>query len=188
MNKYEKFLLHNQVGAGLGPYYRSTLQVQRGRGLGSIFSSIYAALKPWIVSGSKALGHEVLRSGHEVLQNLGNGGAGGDKTIDVLLKEQGIKSLQNLTQKATNALSGRGIKRKRQAASSISCVRAKQVKRTPRRKKTAKKKKPKKKKKKVQKNKKTVSKKKKKTQKTAKTAQRKRKPKANKNLISELFG
>lgn len=125
MNKYETYLLQ-QVGSGIGPYYRNSLQVQRGRGLGSIFSSIYQALKPWIVSGSKALGHEVLRSGKEVIQGLSNDSS---KPIDVLLKEQGVKSFRNLSEKAARAMSGQGVyKRKRKAENDLNLIRAKQLK------------------------------------------------------------
>lgn len=124
MNQYERYLL-NQVGSGIGPYYRSSLQVQRGRGLGSVFSNLYRVLKPWIVSGSRALGQEVLRSGKEVIQNIDS-----DKPINLLLKEQGIKSLRNLTEKAANAMSGRGINinLKRKIANDFTHARAKQLK------------------------------------------------------------
>lgn len=124
MNQYERYLL-NQVGSGIGPFYRSSLQVQRGRGLGLVFSNLYRILKPWIVSGSRAFGQEMLRSGKEVIQNIDS-----DKPISSLLKEQGIKSLRNLTEKAANAMSGQGINinLKRKIANDFTHARAKQLK------------------------------------------------------------
>lgn len=110
MSRYDRYFL-NQIGGApeIGPVYRRHAFIQRGRGLGNIFTNLIKFLRPYIYSGTKAVGQEVLRSGSEILGNLGT------QPIQELLKSQRDKSVKNLALKAEHKLnklnsSGRGIK------------------------------------------------------------------------------
>lgn len=107
MSRYEKYYA-NQIGGNVSDYvYKRRIHFQRGRGLGNVFSSLLSFLRPYIVSGSKALGKEFFRSGTEILDNLGS------QPIKELLKQQSSKSLNNLARLNGNFPKsvGKGIKR-----------------------------------------------------------------------------
>jgi len=65
----------NQAGRGLftpgiGPVYSDLLYPQRGHGIGNIFGSFLRSVRPLLWSGSKAVGHETLRTGGKILTDI----------------------------------------------------------------------------------------------------------------------
>jgi hypothetical protein len=86
-----------------------------------VFSGIIKFLSPYLLSSTKALGKEVLRSGSELLSDLGT------QPISKLLQHQGKKSAKNLADKATAGLkrmsgdimTGDGIKRRKANVDSV---------------------------------------------------------------------
>lgn len=175
MSQYDRFFAGSQIGgrsSNVGPIYKARIHYQRGRGLSDVFLGLYRFIKPFLVSGSKALGKEALRAGNEILENVGT------QSISSLLKEQGNKSLQNLTEKAKTKLnemqesnlSGKGIKRRQITVNELIASLSKPRKTTKRR--TTKKTKAKSPNKKTKKTsaKKTTKKTKKRSTKTSKAA------------------
>ena len=99
-----------QLGSGPGPYYMSHYRVQRGRGFwGSALRSIWGFLKPLIgpVAG------EGLRTASNITQDVISSPG---RSLEDIARQRGREGIQNLTDKAVKALSGRGKKRKRKAA------------------------------------------------------------------------
>lgn len=104
----------------IGPIFRLRHR-QEGRGLGNFFSSIFKYISPYILSASKAVGKEALRSGTEFISDIGS------KPLTEIFSEQKKKVLGNLTQAAENKLrkmregqSGLGLyKRRRKNISNV---------------------------------------------------------------------
>lgn len=124
MSHYDRYFSKRQIGRGvddIGRVYRAPqFHFQRGRGLSDVFGGIIKFITPYLISSSKALGKEALRSGSEILGNLGT------KPIGELLKQQKDKSISNLAQKTGNKLkrmgeemSGEGIKRRKRNTASV---------------------------------------------------------------------
>lgn len=117
MSHYERYFNRYQTGRGIndiGPVYRATHHIQRGRGLSGILSTIIKYISPFLLSSTKAIGQEALRSGSEILQNLGN------KPIADLIKGEAMRSGKSLAdrtgrtlKKMSDEMSGEGIKRKK---------------------------------------------------------------------------
>lgn len=102
MSQYDQFFSQVQIGRGIsdiGPIYKSRAVFQRGRGLSSVFQGLLRILRPYIASGTKALKKEGFRAASEILGKVGQG-----QPIRNILKEQGNKSLMNLSEKAGNKL------------------------------------------------------------------------------------
>lgn len=118
MSEYDQFFT-NQLGSSphFGDLYKTNRYYQRGRGLGDALSGIIRFLTPLFLKGTKAVGAEALRSGSEILSNLGS------KPLNELLKDQKDKTITNLTEKAMNKLkrvqTGKGIKRRRTTSSKV---------------------------------------------------------------------
>lgn len=103
MSRYDNlFSKKVQRGRGIsdiGKVYRAPrMHLQRGRGFSDVFSGILKFITPYLISGSKAVGKEVLRSGAEILSNVGS------QPFGSLLKQHGKQSLKNLTTKAGDKL------------------------------------------------------------------------------------
>lgn len=102
MNHYSRVFLDQTGGGGtpgnFGNIYRREYKIQRGRGLGEVFTQLLRLIGPSILSGSKTIGKEILRSGGELIERFG------EKPVKELLKEQGRKSIQVLGDKAENKL------------------------------------------------------------------------------------
>src|SRR5690349_20408018 len=126
MTHYERYFNrgYTQHGSGIGEIghlYKSSSHIQRGRGLSNVFSGILRFLSPYLIKSGKAIGEEALRSGTEIVVNLGTDSLGN------LFKKQGVKSAANLSEKVGNELkrvgsqmNGEGIKRRRRSASKAS--------------------------------------------------------------------
>lgn len=122
MSHYVKYFGGELTGRGvnnIGPVHQSFRFKQRGRGLSSVFQGIFRFLSPYILSSTKAIGNEALRSGADLLQNLGK------KPIKELIRDQRDISLKNLVDKAENKMremtkqTGGAIKRRANVTSLI---------------------------------------------------------------------
>lgn len=122
MSRYDNVFSKRSVQRGrgladIGKVYRAPrMHFQRGRGFSDVFSGILKFITPYLISGSKAIGKEALRSGAEILSNVGS------QPFGSLLKQHGKQSLINLSSKAGEKLkriggddnmSGGRIKRQR---------------------------------------------------------------------------
>lgn len=101
-SRYLKYY-NNQIGGGggevdFGSLFRVTPRIQRGRGIGNLFSGLFRYLKPFIYSGLNAVKGEAIRQGGNIIQNIGT------KPFSELLKESGVEGLHNLSEKAVNKL------------------------------------------------------------------------------------
>ena len=65
---YEQYYL-NQAGHGYNPVFAGS-RMQRGHGLGSIFSGLFKAATPLLKRGAKALGKQALSTGMELANDL----------------------------------------------------------------------------------------------------------------------
>lgn len=118
MSRYEGYFLNAQKGgriSDIGDVYRSSRYLQRGRGIGDVFSGMIKWITPYLLKGTKALGQEALRSGSEILSNMGT------KPLGELVQDQRDRSIKNLSEKAGNTLkrmsqamgTGSGVKRRK---------------------------------------------------------------------------
>lgn len=108
----------------LGAFYQSSYQVQAGRGIGSILSSIIRWFTPIAKSGVKKLGEQVLKTGGDIIRDLTTSGAPPLEVIKTRAKE-GTKRLQT-------ELSGQGLglgKRKRSKICPLSILATKRQRR-----------------------------------------------------------
>jgi hypothetical protein len=68
---YERYYV-NQVGSGM-PVYRGSTNLQRGHGLGGIFSSLFRSALPLLKQGAKAVGRQALQTGVDIAQDVMSG-------------------------------------------------------------------------------------------------------------------
>lgn len=60
MSHYDRFFAGAQIGGSsgnVGPLFRTKIHYQRGRGLSDVFRGVFRFIKPFLVSGGKALGN-----------------------------------------------------------------------------------------------------------------------------------
>jgi hypothetical protein len=76
MNKhYTNYYFAQVGGAGLhdiGPIYAAPYVYQRGSGIGSFFSGLIRSLNPLISSGLNAIRNQSIKTGGEILKNVGS--------------------------------------------------------------------------------------------------------------------
>lgn len=101
----EVYLKYYQAQAGNGLsdigqlYHISPKFVQRGRGgIGSFFSGIFRHLKPIIKSGLRALKKQSIKTGVNIIKDLG------EKPIKDILVEEGKAAVDELAQKGIKKL------------------------------------------------------------------------------------
>lgn len=126
--EYERYFLrhlksYQSGGSALHPkvgnLYTTSRKVQRGRGLSDAFGSLFKFLSPYLVRSGRALGNEALRSGSEILAQLGT------KPLGDILKKQVLSSAQRLSERANRSLkrtmgqTGEGINRKRRRRTGV---------------------------------------------------------------------
>lgn len=100
----------NQSGGGIadiGAIYKTPLVIQRGRGIGDVFSGLGRYLRPMFISGLSALKDQALTTGKNVIRDIWN-----QKPLNDILKDQTIDAMQGLADKAVNK-----VKRKMQGGS-----------------------------------------------------------------------
>lgn len=115
MSQYEHYFRRIAQSGGsisdIGGVHKSPkLYYQRGRGFGQALGGIWRILSPYIISSSKAIGREALRSGAEILRNVGS------QPLKDLVRSQAKLAGKNLTLKAgekLKSMSGEGIKRRK---------------------------------------------------------------------------
>lgn len=122
----------------IGSFYQSSYQVQRGRGIGSILSSLWRWFTPIAKTGAKKLGEQLLKTGSDIFQDLSTGG---EPVLQVIKKRAGEGTKRLQTALAGQGLGHRNIKRVK--------ICPNKTKTAPKKKKTIKKTLKKKKKKKV---------------------------------------
>jgi hypothetical protein len=103
MSRYDTYFLRpsSQVGGSIrhiGDTYAHNVHLMKGRGLGSVFSTLFKFISPYIGKVTKAVGKEALRGGMEIFKDLGT------DSMTNLLKKQGMKSAENLASKASEKL------------------------------------------------------------------------------------
>lgn len=86
-----------QIYRGPEAYYRN----QRGEGIGDFFATAYRFLNPLLQSGLSVLGNQAIRSGTNILSDLGK------KDLGTIVREQGEQAIKNLSEKAINKIKRR---------------------------------------------------------------------------------
>lgn len=125
---YTRYYLE-QAGSGYSVYRGS--RYQRGHGIASFFKGLFRAALPMFKSGARAIGHEVLRSGANVLTDISE-----NKSLRQSLLERATESGRVLKRKAEsklNSMSGNGLKggkRRRITHSSFTPKQVRTVKRS----------------------------------------------------------
>lgn len=124
---------------GIGPLYHNSRFVQRGSGFGSFFGALYSFFKPLLHSGLSALQNQAVKTGSEILNDLGS------RPLKDILQSRGYQAKEELKSK---------LKRKFQEGSGLMFADIAQKKRTKRARRTKRVKRLKKKSIKVNRNKK----------------------------------
>lgn len=109
-----------QVGKGqsdIGYLYRGGSTLQRGRGVGSFFANVLRYITPAFKSGFNMLTDQALKSTSAIAKEIG---AGGDKPLKQILKEQGKVALGNLASTGAEK-----IRKKMQTGSGIMGIKRK---------------------------------------------------------------
>ena len=92
-----------------GGLIRSPKLLQRGRGLGGVFSSVFRYLKPLLYSGLNYFKDQALDAGSQFLSG---------RPVNEILKEKGLQAVDKLRDKAAekiSKMSGAGRKKKRKS-------------------------------------------------------------------------
>lgn len=106
----------NQAGGNIneiGPLLQSHQTLQRGRGLGSLFASLFRFLKPAVASGLNLLKDEAIRTGTNIFSDIASGA-----NLKEAFQDQAKAGIKNLRTSAVNQLHsmyGSGRKRKRKS-------------------------------------------------------------------------
>lgn len=83
-----------QTSSSSSQYYRN----QKGEGIGDFFATAYRFLNPLLQSGLSVLGNQAIRSGTNILSDLGK------KDLGTIVREQGEQAIKNLSEKAINKI------------------------------------------------------------------------------------
>lgn len=84
---------------GIGPlYFNSRNTLQRGRGIGDFFSTVFRNLRPLISSGLSALKDQAITSGANIISDLGR------KPLKEILYDQSERAIQGLAEKGVNKM------------------------------------------------------------------------------------
>ena len=110
-----------QAGGGAGiknVYTGSTFQ--RGSGIGSFLGGLFRKIVPYLASGAKAVGKEAVRTGLNVLDDVGNKRANFKESLNARVRESGKNLKRKAADKISNIMKGSGYKalaskRKRQS-------------------------------------------------------------------------
>ncbi|HBK82591.1 MAG TPA: hypothetical protein DDZ41_03195 [Flavobacterium sp.] len=83
---------------------------QRGRGVGSIFSSIWKFLQPILRKGATFASKELIETGSDILSGMAN-----QKPVNTIIADRSIQLVDKLRDKAAEkikSMAGAGVKRK----------------------------------------------------------------------------
>lgn len=118
----------NQAGSGIGGVYSSGLY-QKGNGIGSFLGGLFRCVFPLLKSGSSALGTELLKSGANIISDIGK-----NEPVQSVIKKRGKETINNLSKLVGDKMFGSGykanaaLKRSHSVASSRSVKNAKKPK------------------------------------------------------------
>lgn len=107
----------NQAGSGFGNVYSSGVY-QKGHGIGSFLGGLFRCVFPLLKSGSSAIGSELLKSGANIISDIGK-----NESPDIAFKKRGKEAINNLSNLMGTKMFGQGYKsntsRKRPHSSSV---------------------------------------------------------------------
>lgn len=118
----------NQAGSGFGGVYTSGLY-QKGHGIGSFLGGLFRCVFPLLKSGSAAVGTELLKSGANIISDIGR-----NEPVEKIIKSRGKEAINNLSKLVGEKMFGSGyktagaIKRLHSVASSCSVNTSKKAK------------------------------------------------------------
>ena len=81
---------------------------QRGSGIGSFLGSIFRSIIPHIVKGAKAVGKEAVRTGLNVLDDVGNNNANLKESLKTHLRQSGKNLKRKAEEKISQMMRGKG--------------------------------------------------------------------------------
>lgn len=94
----------------IGPLLQRQQTIQRGRGLGNLFASLFRYLKPSLVSGLDFLKEEALRTGGNILSDIVSGA--NPKEAFQEQAKAGIKNLRTTAINQLHSMYGSGRKKR----------------------------------------------------------------------------
>lgn len=123
--KFEDYYV-NQAGNGLAYYQGQSFQ--KGYGIGGWFKRLFRSALPFLVSGAKTVGKEVLRTGTQIASDVLEGRQF-QESAEERTKEAGKKLAKKAIKKADDMLGqGKPYKRKRKPLKRIISSKVKKVK------------------------------------------------------------
>ena len=105
-DRYYAYYLR-QAGGEIGPIYRASYGVQKGRGIGSFLAGLWRLAKPLVYSGLKSVGREALSSASKIVTDIGT------KPVKEIVRTRLTEAGENLRTKAeqkVKAMSGSGLR------------------------------------------------------------------------------
>lgn len=115
MDEYYTKYYSQQTGGGVANYEFSPIHMprvyQRGRGVGSIFSSLWRFLQPLLKTGATYASKELLETGSDILNGIIN-----QKPLNNVLADRSIKIVDQIRDKTAEKIkkmAGAGRKRRR---------------------------------------------------------------------------
>lgn len=100
---YTEYYL-TQAGSGFGGVYTSGLY-QKGHGIGSFLGGLFRCVFALLKSGSSALGSELLKSGVNIISDIGK-----NETVESTIKKRGKETINNLSKLVIDKMFGSGYK------------------------------------------------------------------------------
>lgn len=100
---YTEYYLR-QAGSGFGGVYTSGLY-QKGHGIGSFLGGLFRCVFPLLKSGSSALGTELLKSGANIISDIGR-----NEPVEATIKKRGKETINNLSKLVGDKMFGSGYK------------------------------------------------------------------------------
>lgn len=94
----------NQAGSGFGGVYTSGLY-QKGHGIGSFLGGLFRCVFPLLKSGSAAVGTELLKSGANIISDIGR-----NEPVERVIKSRGKEAINNLSKLVGEKMFGSGYK------------------------------------------------------------------------------
>lgn len=99
---YTEYYL-NQAGSGFGSVYAGGIY-QKGHGVGSFLSGLFRCVFPLIKSGSAVVGKELLKSGANIISDIGR-----NECPEGVIKKRGKETIDNLSRIVAEKMFGSGF-------------------------------------------------------------------------------
>lgn len=101
----------NQTGGRLsdhiGPLYSGSPFIQHGHGIGNFLGGLFRIIKPFLVSGAKAVGRESLSTGANILSDIANKKSG--EKVGKIVANRVTES----THRLVNKMRGKGRRKRK---------------------------------------------------------------------------